>query len=348
MRQFRNPSLIVSCLATACATLPIGCQQRSTTSSNERAVAIITVRGPEAVSEVEPSHDRVDLPETAPLESPGLSLVEHAQAWAPRLLLVEPRNGGVTISGEGDLVEVAIPCRLRMDENLVSSWTEQLRESEDLVGATPQSRRLLTRAATSASRSTAVPSSDCGGPVMSMQTLDLAISDGPETFGLIIADRSGWGASAKVFRLRRGAQLVELLHGLTAPRAVELLAIADDEVVHGSSLPLLPTAYNGVGRPQPMASPWWIRNRRDSLNERPVWRNAQSWLAPNRTLATAMAEVPETVGDLLFIPMLGWRSDALAPEFAVGWIDLTIRLTLPRELATSIDRFEFRVADWAN
>ncbi len=336
---------LASCLISIASLLSTGCQQTPASVRQYSRVEIVTARETEEPSSPHQHSNPLTSEPVPAIDYSELPLIEQAESWASRLLLVEARGSGVTISGEGDVVEVSVPCRLRLDESVVTAWAAQFTDAVELEGSSAGQRRLLTRAATHASPFGSSPSSDCGGPAMSMGTLDLAVSDDPATFGLIIADRPGWGAAVKVFRLDRDVHLSDLLRTLVKPRTVELLAYADGEVVHGSSLPLLPTAYNGPRHPQPMASPWWVRDRRESQTQDPIWRHAQSWLTPDRTLAAAMAEVPDTVGDVLFLPMLGWKAGTLASAWAVGSFDMTIRLSLPRETAVRIDRFEFRVAD---
>jgi hypothetical protein len=56
-----------------------------------------------------------------------------------------------------------------------------------------------------------------------------------------------------------------------------------------------------------------------------------------------MLERPETLGDLLFLPMLGWQLNASTPPIAVGGLEMRIAASVPREIADRISELVFRV-----
>lgn len=266
----------------------------------------------------------------------------HVADWASALLLVESRGPVTVMASKGDMVEIEIPCRMRIDDSAVPAWVAEFasRAEARIGNSTPG--RLLFRAETRDGVSPTSPLPDCGSPIMRMSALDISASEEGRWIGLIVADAAGWGASAQIFRLPV-EELDGLLEAMVQPRTLEMLAVRGDEVVHGASLPLLPCSFAGPGRPQFHASPWWIRDRQDHATQERRWRNASTWLAPARQLANAMRGVPDTVGDIIFLPMLAMQPSMTSDQFAVGSIDLKIRATLPGELVSTIERFEFRV-----
>jgi len=346
----RSPIIEFLVLAALGTTLPLGCRQSPQTRPNGPGVEIVThsvapiEHGAAPEQRDDGSLDDWTSSTLGDARSTSPTTASQIEDWAERLLVIESR-GSVVIRGDGVLVDVEIPCRLRIDEFAAVEWIHELTSTvEDLSGRS-QIRRILTRAANATAPSEQPMPSNVGAPIMAMSTLDLPATDEPSHVGLILADGPGWGVTAKVFRLGRTNDVDEVLSAIGMPETVEMLARRRGEVVHGASIPMLPFDFDGGDQPQPHASPWWIRDRRDDSDGALVWRNAATWLSPHRSLSEAMRERPDTVGDILFMPLLGWQRSMSSPQYAVGSLDLTIRVRLPRELAESIDQFEFRISE---
>lgn len=270
-----------------------------------------------------------------------------ADTWAESLLVVAAAGPIEPRALDGDLVRVTIPSLVRLDAEAAFNWSDQLASSVDSQSLGETSRLLMRidGSSTPSAPSIGRPSGT-RSPELAMSAVDLPITDDPNRFGLLVVDGDHWGAAVTRHVLDRKTQLDSLLESIDRPRSVRLLGVdRHGRVIHGVSLPLLPMAKSRPDRPQALLSPWWIRDRRTHSNDPIVWRNAAQWLAHDRTLTQAAIELPETVGDLLFLPMLGWQSTIIAPPWAVGGLEIDLSIELPREVADRIDRFEFHLAD---
>lgn len=329
------------------AALP-GCQHAST---QRLATRLDDQARPEAVDHLifGPSSQDRRLPPSAtseeqPTEADPAAVVD---TWAESLLVVAAAGPIEHRAIEGDLVRVTIPCLVRLDAEATFNWSDQLTSSVDSHSSRETSRMLMRidGASTPFASSLRRPSGT-RSPELAMSAVDLPITDDPNRFGLLVVDGDHWGAAVTRHALDRATRLEPLLRSIDRPRAVRLLGVdRHGRVIHGASLPLMPMAKSRPDRPQALLSPWWIRDRRTHSNDPIVWRNAAQWLAHDRTLAQAAIELPETVGDLLFLPMLGWQSTIIAPPWAVGGLEIDLSIELPREVADRIDRFEFHLAD---
>ncbi len=267
--------------------------------------------------------------------------------WAESLLVVAAAGPIEHRSLDADRVRVTIPCLVQLDSNAAFDWMEGLAARAPSEGSVERSR-LLARGGfpdADSSRSVRRPT-QTRSPELAMSAVDLPNTDDPNRFGLLVVDGDHWGAAITRHVLDRKTQLDPLLESIDRPRSVRLLGVdRHGRVIHGVSLPLLPMAKSRPDRPQALLSPWWIRDRRTNANEPVVWRNAAQWLAHDRTLARAARELPETVGDLMFLPMLGWQSTIIAPPWAVGGLEIELSIEVPRDVADRLDRFEFHLAD---
>lgn len=277
-----------------------------------------------------------------PRSTPAEQLAWAVSDWAPAMLRIEASGDPVQFVGEGDVIEVVVPCRLSIDQETAIAWTRRVSAILRDAGLTPRERRVLSRDGIDEAQ---LPSS-VSPPFMNMASNTLTATDDARRVSLALADRPGWGAVAEVFTLDRDEYLPRMLEEIAAPREVQLLAFsADNVVIHGTAVPLLPRSMNRTGQSQDLVCPWWFRDRREGPAPKIVWRNAQQWLAPGRTLATAFTEASGSVGDVMFLPMLGWQGTAGSAPVAVGSLDMPIRFTLDRGTANRIDRFEFRVVE---
>lgn len=309
-----------------------------------------------ATSEAEPAAVEVIAevsasPEPAPATRPIVEeprptsaeqLARAVSDWAPAMLRIEASGEPVQFVGEGDVVEVVVPCRLSIDQESAIEWTRRVSATLRDAGFMPRERRVLSSDGIDDAQ---LPSS-VSPPFMNMASNTLAATDDARRVSLVLADRPGWGAAAEVFELDRNEFLPRMLEEIAAPREVQLLAFsADNVVIHGTAVPLLPRSMNRTGQSQDLVCPWWFRDRREGPAPKIVWRNAQQWLAPGRTLATAFTAASGSVGDVMFLPMLGWQRTPGSAPVAVGSLDMPIRFTLDRGTANRIDRFEFRVVE---
>lgn len=290
----------------------------------------------------------------APIESaspssmaPDQDLAAAAGTWAESLLVITAAGPIEHRSLDADRVRVTIPCLVQLDSNAAFDWMEGLAARAPSEGSVERSR-LLARGGypdADSSRSVRRPT-QTRSPELSMDVVDLPIDDDPAHVGLVTVDGDHWGAAVTRRVLDRETHLAPLLESIDRPRSVRLLAVdRSGRVIHGVSLPLLPMIKARPDRPQALLSPWWIRDRRTNANEPVVWRNAAQWLAHDRTLARAARELPETVGDLMFLPMLGWQSTIIAAPWAVGGLEIDLSIEVPRDVAERLDRFEFHLAD---
>lgn len=292
--------------------------------------------------------------EDAPIESASppspraeVEFATVAGTWAESLIVVTASGPIEHRPLDADRVLVTIPCLVQIDANAAFDWTSRLATLAESEASIARSR-LLARAGlpdAEPSRSVRRPTRT-RSPELAMSAVDLPNTDDPNRFGLLVVDGDHWGAAVTRHVLDRKTQLDSLLESIDRPRSVRLLGVdRHGRVIHGASLPLMPMAKSRPDRPQALLSPWWIRDRRTHSNDRVVWRNAAQWLAHDRTLARAARELPETVGDILFLPMLGWQSTIIAPPWAVGGLEIDLSIELPRGVAARIDRFEFHLAD---
>ena len=352
MRSARVLPLMCSLTIAASSMLGGGCASKPTpapalpktveiVASTERDPVVVEVVA-ESISEAPaPSPDsKSAVEEAAP--TPAELLTWAVSDWAPSMLRIEASGDPVQFVGEGEVVEVVVPCRLSIDQESSIAWTRRVSAILRNAGFKPRERRVLSG---DGGDGDPLPST-VAPPFMDMASNTLAATDDARRFSLALSDRPGWGAAAEVFELDLSEFLPWMLEEIAAPREVELLAFSDDGVViHGTSVPLLPRSKSRSGQPQDLVCPWWFRDRREGLAPRIVWRNAQQWLAPGRTLAAAFTATSSSVGDVMFLPMLGWQQTAGSAPVAVGSLDMPIRFTLDRGTANRIDRFEFRIVE---
>lgn len=333
-------------LAAAALVLPaVGCQTQRPASQ----VGVISLRS----AETYPGDVAIDpIPPSSPNSIAGAEAVHNptAAGWADAALIVERSDAPVewSPSGHDGWVRMTVPIRLRVDSELAAKWAEVC---ADKIGGTRSKQvRLLSRGeigTAPAPVDSTIPDS-LQRPIVHVDRIESLGPDRVGRFRIGWAASSGWGAEIDMVESGDTRVLQRLLEECVESRDVEMYAVdALGEVVFGATLPLLPCDRVRVGRPQPLVCPWWIRDRAETPDDRPRWRNAQQWLAPNRPLALAMSEHPEAVGDLLFLPMLGWQPMSSSPPIAVGGLDLDLAVSVPEETATRIDsiRFTLRARD---
>jgi hypothetical protein len=291
-------------------------------------------------------------PPTAAAAPPSISSLGDALddafgEWAAELLIIESTGAPIEIAADGEWVQLRIPIRIRIDADRAAAWsaaaTDRLRTH---LGAARAERLLVQGEAGPIALPSAVELPVRAlPPFVHMERAALAMVDRAGEFAIAFADRPSWGSEVESFRASRQSLLEPVLRRLAAPRLVEMLALTrSGEVIYGATLPLIPAARATTGAPQALICPWWIRDRRDENASQLRWRNAQQWLAPQRSLATAMLERPESLGDLLFLPMLGCQLNASTPPIAVGGLEMRIAASVPREIADRISELVFRVA----
>lgn len=330
-------------LGLSLAAAPMACQGPPVTAPDSAAPEITIWT--EAVVVAEAAAPEVPLaPATEPL---ARALDETLADWAIDLLVVESTGAPVQSVGEGEWVQLQIPIRIRIDEARAASWAAEASVRLAAQFGTPRQDRLLVEGQAGRLQ----PPLDADLPVRTspphvhIERAALATPERAGSFGLLLADRPSWGASVASFRVPTGAALVEVLSRTVAPHRVEMLVLdRRGGVLHGATLPLIPSARVPTGDPQALICPWWIRDRRDEQDARIRWRNAQEWLAPNRTLAAAMLERPETLGDLLFLPMVGWQRNGISAPLAVGAIEMRIGASVPRSIVGEIAELVFRIS----
>jgi len=267
-----------------------------------------------------------------------------AAGWAAAAMVVERTAAPVESSPNGAWVRMRIPVRLRIDRGLLDAWIAEFTAQFDdrREGVT----RMLSRGevGTSAGSDESLLPEDVRGTVIHV---DRIAALGPERNGLVRVGWSmapGWGGQVHYVDLPIGGRLTALLAETVAPQNVEMLAKdAVGNVIFGARLPLIPCGRVMPGAPQPLVCPWWIRDRTMDGREPSRWRNAQQWLAPDLTLAAAMAERPEMIGDVVFLPMFGWQAMSSRPPVAVGALELTIDASIPAETAPRISSFVFEL-----
>lgn len=317
----------------------IGCQ----TQRPAAEVGVISLTSAEAYgSEV------ADLPTPAP--SRGSIADENAPVdpssagWADAALIVERSDRPIdwASSDHDGWVRMSVPIRLRVDSELAAEWAEAC--AAEIGGDRTERNRLLSRGEVGIAAAPAAPTlpASLQRPLIHVDRIAPLGPDRAGRFRIGWASSGGWGAEVDVIESADMRLLQRLLEESVAGRDIEMYAMdASGEIVFGASLPLLPCDRVRVGRPQPLVCTWWIRDRAETPGDRPRWRNAQQWLAPNRPLALAMSEQPDTVGDLLFLPMLGWQPMSSSPPIAVGGLDLELDVSIPEETATRIDSISF-------
>lgn len=264
--------------------------------------------------------------------------------WADAALIVERSGKPIEwgSSGHDGWVHMSVPIRLRVDRELAAAWAQAC--ATEIGGDRIRQVRLLSRGevGTSAAPADSTLPASLQRPLIHVDRIAPLGPDRAGRFRIGWASSGGWGAEVDVIESADMRLLQRLLEESVAGRDIEMYAMdASGEIVFGASLPLLPCDRVRVGRPQPLVCTWWIRDRAETPDDRPRWRNAQQWLAPNRPLAVAMSERPETVGDLLFLPMLGWQPMSSSPPIAVGGLDLELDVSIPEETATRIDSISF-------
>lgn len=341
----RVPARTFACLLTSIGVAAsAGCQHGATRADSGRPA----VRSPSHSITLQ-SHTTVEaaLPSTAPQVDPPPHRADlrSIASWPESLLSIELAGTLDQTPWHADRVKVRIPCAARVDASAAFSWLEALRDQLDASDASARRGRLLVRHAAATPDAVRDPD-QCRSPSIALETIEVPIDDEASHFGVVLVDGDHPGAWATRIRLDRATDLLPLLEAIDRPRSVRLLAIdAAGRVIHGVSLPLLPMAKSRPEAPQALLSPWWIRDRRTAPQDPVVWRNAAQWLAHGRTLAQAACELPETVGDIMFLPMLGWQSTIVASPWAVGGVEFDLTLELPTEVASRIDRFEFHLGD---
>ncbi len=310
-------------------------------TSTEREPVVVEVISETNAEEPAPTPESPIAIEEPP-PTPAELLAWAVSDWAPTMLRIEASGEPVQFLGDGDVVEVVVPCRMSIDQEAAIGWTRRVSAILREAGFVPRERRVLAGEGDQGVQ----PPPGVAPPLMDMASNTLAASDDARRFALVLADREGWGAAADVFVLDRSEYLPWMLEEIAAPREVQMLAYsADGMVIHGTSVPLLPRSMSRAGLPQDLVCPWWFRDRRQGPAPKVVWRNAQQWLAPGRTLAAAFTASSGSVGDVMFLPMLGWQRTSSASPLAVGSLVMPIRFTLDRSTANRIDRFEFRVVE---
>jgi len=338
------PRTLASLLGTlVLASLP-ACRSQPSAPQEEPSLAIVEIRTEAiAIPAAEPPTAAAAPTSTNTL---GGALDDAFGQWAAELLIIESTGAPIEIAGDGEWVQLRIPIRIRIDADRAAAWsvaaTDRLRTH---LGAARAERLLVQGEA-----GPIPPPSSVDLPVRAlppfvhMERAGLAMADRAGEFAIAFADRPSWGSEVESFRASRQSLLEPVLRRLAAPRLIEMLALTrSGEVIYGATLPLIPAARSTTGAPQALICPWWIRDRRDENASQLRWRNAQQWLAPQRSLATAMLERPETLGDLLFLPMLGWQLNASTPPIAVGGLEMRIAASVPREIADRISELVFRV-----
>jgi hypothetical protein len=321
-----------------------GCQNGATRTESGRPVD----RSPSHSITLQ-SHTTVvaALPSPAPQDDapPHRADLRSIASWPESLLSIELAGPLEQTPWQASRVRVRVPCVARIDSSAAFSWLEALRAHFDEADAPNRRGRLLARPDSGTPSAFRDPD-ECFSPTIALEAIEVPIDDEPSHFGLVLVDGDHPGAWATRVRLDRATDLLPLLQAIDRPRSVRLLAIdAAGRVIHGVSLPLLPMAKSRPEAPQALLSPWWIRDRRTAPHDPVVWRNAAQWLAHGRTLAQAACELPETVGDILFLPMLGWQSSIVASPWAVGGVEFDLTIELPSDVASRIDRFEFHLSD---
>jgi hypothetical protein len=333
-----RPRLLLT-LSAALILPAVGCQSQRPASQ----LGTISLRSAESYAGEAPAIPTRSLA-PSDIAEPVASNDSSAAGWADAALVIERSDEPVEWSDSGNdgWVRMTVPIRLRIDEDLAARWAEV--SARDLGGNRLGRTRLLSRGevgTTAGSTGSALPDS-LQRPLIHVDRIAPLGPDRLGTYRIGWATSGGWGAEVDVFESSDMRLLQHLLEESVAPRDVEMYAMdASGQVVFGASLPLLPCDRVRVGRPQPLVCTWWIRDRAETQNDRPRWRNAQQWLAPNRPLAFAMSERPETVGDLMFLPMLGWQAMSSSPPIAVGGLDLSLDVSVPHEIAPRIDSISF-------
>jgi hypothetical protein len=333
-----RPRLLLT-LSAALILPAVGCQSQRPASQ----LGTISLRSAESYAGEAPAIPTRSLA-PSDIAEPVASNDSSAAGWADAALVIERSDEPVEWSDAGNdgWVRMTVPIRLRIDEDLAARWAEA--SARDLGGSRLGRTRLLSRGevgTTAGSTGSALPDS-LQRPLIHVDRIAPLGPDRLGTYRIGWATSGGWGAEVDVLESSDMRLLQHLLEESVAPRDVEMYAMdASGQVVFGASLPLLPCDRVRVGRPQPLVCTWWIRDRAETQNDRPRWRNAQQWLAPNRPLAFAMSERPETVGDLMFLPMLGWQAMSSSPPIAVGGLDLSLDVSVPHEIAPRIDSISF-------
>ncbi len=326
----------------------VGCQHASPQRESTRLTGetlIGEIHETRTMARVKESPSESASPTAAHL--PETTLAMTANLWAESLIRIDAAGPVSTRSHDDGSARVSIPCVARVDSGRLTDWLDRMTTAFENAPVHRRSR-LLMRSEAGGPNPLRTPDRPLRtrSPELALDCLDVPIGDESSLVGLIVAAGDHWGAPISRHELHRDTDLLPLLQAIDRPRSVRLLAIdAAGRVIHGVSLPLLPMAKSRPEAPQALLSPWWIRDRRTAPHDPVVWRNAAQWLAQGRTLATAARELPETVGDILFLPMLGWQSSIVASPWAVGGVEFDLTIELPSDVASRIDRFEFHLGE---
>lgn len=335
-----RPSLLAALLLASLAA----CRSQPSAPQEEPTLAVVEIR----TAAVAPPEPQPPAAAAAPTSGNTLgdALDDAFGEWAAELLTIESTGAPIEIAGDGEWVQLRIPIRIRIDADRAAEWSAAAADRLWAHLGAARAERLLVQGEAGP---IAPPSSvdlpvRALAPYLHLERAGLAMADRAGEFAIAFAERPTWGSEVESFRASRQSLLEPVLRRLAAPRLVEMLALTrSGEVIYGAALPLIPAARATTGAPQALICPWWIRDRRDENASQLRWRNAQQWLAPQRSLATAMLERPETLGDLLFLPMLGWQLNASTPPIAVGGLEMRIAASVPREIADRISELVFRV-----
>ncbi len=111
-------------------------------SSTEREPVVVEVISETNAEEPAPTPEPPIAIEEPP-PTPAELLAWAVSDWAPMMLRIEASGEPVQFLGDGDVVEVVVPCRMSIDQEAAIGWTRRVSAILREAGFVPRERRVL-------------------------------------------------------------------------------------------------------------------------------------------------------------------------------------------------------------